>query len=210
MRRGLRTAGVTALVLGVTALPAAATVIMQNFVEADLSATPACMVKVGGADASNASGLVSFDTGNAQNNNATDAVPLLNETFTIKGLKGDRLISSDAGAVRNDCDYPITVSMKVESQFGDAGYDGDWTQLAATVHLGTANGAAGTDFSNTANWLASPIHANSSSVTDDSVGTVTLAAGQSARIGWEVDAGTGATATSTDPAILRFTISGQP
>lgn len=207
-RRGVRAAVVGVVALGVTAVPAAATIIMQNFVEADISAVDACMNKVGGADASNGSGLVAFDTTHTQN--TADGVAVLNETFTITALKGDRLISSDAGAIVNNCSYPITVSLKAEAQLGDAVTGGDWTDLSALVYLGTENGAANPDFSATADWLGSPIHADSTGVVDSSVGTVTLAPTKSARIGWVVDAGTGALAASATPAILRFTVSGQP
>lgn len=208
-RRTARAAAAAAIALGVTAVPAAATIIMQNYVEADIQSVAACMNKVAGADASDGSGLVAFDTTNTQA--TTDGVAVLNETFTIKALRGDHLISSDAGRIVNNCDYPITVSVKAEGQLGDAVKEGDWTGLSARLYLGTAGGTANTDFSAAADWLSSPIHSNGATLPDDYTGTVVLAAnGGTARLGWAVDAATDAAATDLAPAILRFTISGQP
>lgn len=208
-RRMAKTAAAAAFVLGVTALPAAATMIMQNFIEADIQAAPACMVKTAGADAGHTSGLVTFNTTNTQSNNATDGVQLLNETFTIKALKGDRLISSSAGVITNNCTYPLTVSLVAEGQLGDAMWEGSWTDISADLYLGTANGTATTDFSNASAWLTSPIHANSTGVTDTQTGSVTLAPNDTALLGWLIDAGTSAD-TTTSNAVLRFTVSGQP
>ncbi|MFV0317167.1 MAG: hypothetical protein ACK5O2_09445 [Microthrixaceae bacterium] len=208
-KRLSRTLVAAAAILGLTALPAAATVLMQNFVEADIESTPACMTKTAGSDSTSSGGVVTFNTTNTQSTSG-DSVNLLNETFTLKGFKGDRLISSDAGAVVNKCTFPVTISLKAEAQFGEPAWAGDWADLAASVYLGTPGGAADPDFTNTSAWLGSPIHANSTGVTDDSVGTVTLPAGSQARIGWSLDSGTRAAATNASPAILRFTVSGSP
>lgn len=206
-RRLGRTIAAAAAALAVTAAPAAATVAMQNMVEANIKTTTACMAKIAGGDTSSTSGLVSFNTTATQT--TTDGVAMLNELFTVTAVKGDRLVSSDAGAVKNNCTYSLVVTVRVEDQFGDPKWAGPWTDLAATLYLGKANGAADPTFGAT-DWLGSPVKANSTGVVDDIVGTVTLAPGESARLGWAVDCGTGATATAGNPAILRFTVQGEP
>ena len=136
---------------------------------------------------------------------APDGVTLLNESVTMSGFKGDRTVVSDAVRVRNNCSYPIVVSLKAEPQFGSVSSTG-LTNMAVDVYLGKRNaGASGTDFSLTADWDGAPIHYNSTGASSAATGTVTIPAAEDRQIGYRLDVGTTATGTGT----IRYTVSAQ-
>ena len=74
------------IVIMMIAVPAAATVITQNFMRADVVAGAACFTKVGGADA--ALPEATFD-GTPTITSGT-GVTLLQERVTVTGFAGDR------------------------------------------------------------------------------------------------------------------------
>lgn len=183
--------------------------------KADITAVAPCLVKVAGRDAktfSDAAKLpyVALDAAATIATPAPDAVKLLNESVTVSAFKGDRLIIGDVGRITNNCNYPLTVSLKADAQFGSAVTAGDWTDLAMDVYLGKKNaGVSATDFALAADWDATPIHvqpavAAAGVVTNASTGVVVIPAGEDRQIGFRIDAGTTAVAK---PATLRWTVS---
>ncbi|MGL5829492.1 MAG: hypothetical protein ACRC0L_07980, partial [Angustibacter sp.] len=128
-RWSLRTAVLATVALSTA--PAAAAVLMQNFVRVDVNKVPACMTKVGGGDASTfndatKSPYIGVNTTNTLT--TSSGVNLLNETVTLKAFKGDRTSITDGFRVRNSCDYPLTISLLAEAQpDGGAALSGDWT-----------------------------------------------------------------------------------
>lgn len=210
-RRRVRT--VRRVALGITlltAVPAAAAVVMQNFVRTDITTAAACMTKIAGADetsfptAANAP-YVAINTTSTGTTPAPDSVTLLNETVTMKGFLGDRTVVSDSIRVKNTCNYPISVSLKAETQFGAVASTG-FTNIAADVYLGLKNaGASGTDFSVVADWDPTPLHYNSAGASTISTGSVTIPANEDRQVGYRLDVGTTATGTAT----LRYTVSGR-
>ena len=193
-----------------TAVPAAAAVVMQNFVRTDITTAAACMTKIAGADetsfpiAANAP-YAAINTTQTGTTPAPDSVTLLNETVTMKGFLGDRTVVSDAIRVKNTCNYPIVVSLKAEPQFGAVASTG-FTNVAVDVYLGLKNaGASGTDFTVAADWDPTALHYNSVGASSTSTGTVTIPVNEDRQIGYRLDIGTSATGTAT----LRYTVSGR-
>jgi hypothetical protein len=216
----LRTAVVATMAL--SAAPAAAAVLMQNFVKIDVNKVAACMTKVGGTDATtfnNAANAPYIGVNTTSTLTSADGVSLLNETVTLKAFKGDRTSITDGFRVRNTCNYPITVSLRAEAQpDGNAAVTGDWTDVAMSVYLSkpviTPVGAAptaGLTFSLATDWDQTPIRVTpgggTGALANAQTGTATLAANGELQIGYLVDAGT--TASTTTASTLRFTVRGQ-
>ena len=204
------TAGALAVL---TAVPAAAAVVIQNFVKTDVAVAAACMTKIAGGDATdfNTSGEAPYFNVNTTATAATaDSVLLLNETVTLQGFAGDRVITTDTMRIKNTCNYDLVVSLKVEDQpfSGATATSGTWTRLAVKGYLAADDVAVlqNTDFGSV-DWNADFIHVNSAGVADASSGTVTIAPGEEFQVGFQIDAGS---AAATDAATMRFTVSGAP
>ena len=91
------------------AVPASAAVITQNFMRADVSVNAACFTKTAGTDAASASGFLTFN-GGATIQDPSGTVDLIQETMTMQGFAGDRLIYTDAVSFNNNCDGGIAVT----------------------------------------------------------------------------------------------------
>ncbi len=218
-RWSLRTAVIATVALSTT--PAAAAVLMQNFVKVEVNKVAACMTKVGGSDATTFSDpakspYIGVNTTNTLT--TAEGVKLLNETVTMKAFKGDRTSITDGFRVRNSCNYPLTVSLLAEAQpDGGTALSGDWTDIAMTVYLGkqsitpvAAAPLSGLSFSTAADWDQTPIKVTPSAagtLANAQTGTVTLPANAEVQIGYLIDAGT--TSSSTTSSVLRFTVRGQ-
>ena len=81
-----RSAAIIVALLMVAA-PASASIIVQNFMEADITAAPPCFVKTTGDDPANST-QASFDATGA-NTIAVDGVDLLEEKISVTGMTGD-------------------------------------------------------------------------------------------------------------------------
>ena len=100
------------------AVPASAAVITQNFMRADVSVNAACFTKTAGADASSGSGFLTFN-GGATITDPTGTVDLIQETMSMQGFAGDRLIYTDAVRFNNDCPDAIAVTFVSENDPAD-------------------------------------------------------------------------------------------
>ena len=220
-----RRIGLPAAVAGIAVLaasPAVAAVIMKNYVRADITKVAACMVKVEGPDAvtyATAAQAPYVDVNTTSTLTTSDGVSLLNETFTVKSFKGDRLFVTDGMRIRNTCNYAIVVGLKAEADAAStagAATSGDWLDTDVKIYLakssiGTVLGTAtsGTDFSVAADWDQAPIHITPSAtgtVANSTTGTMSIPAGSEIQVGMKVDAGT--TAGTVTAATLRFTVTG--
>ena len=113
------------------AAPAGASVIVQNFMEADITAAPPCFIKTEGSDAANST-QATFD--DSSNTIAVDGVDLLEEKISVTGMTGDRVIYTDVVHYENNCAEPIDVVLTTNAVAGD------WTNLAAEIWISN-NGA---------------------------------------------------------------------
>lgn len=125
-----RSAAIVVALLMVAA-PASASIIVQNFMEADITAAPPCFIKTEGSDAANST-QASFD--DSSNTIAVDGVDLLEEKISVTGMTGDRVIYTDVVHYENNCAEPIDVVLTTNAVAGD------WTNLAAEIWISN-NGA---------------------------------------------------------------------
>jgi hypothetical protein len=215
-KRSLRLAVAGIAVLAAT--PAAASVVMQNFARVDVNTANACMVKVLGADSTAYNDVAKLpyiafaDTASISANGAN----LINEQISITGLKGDRLLVSDAMRVKNTCNYPISVQLTAEADAAtptaNPATSASWTGVHVKVFVASSASpalpAAGKALPFTAlnGWDMTPIAVSAAgSVTNAQTGSVTIAANAELQVGAFIDADRAATAGTR---VLRFTVSG--
>ena len=119
-----RTAAVFVVMLMIAA-PAGASVIVQNFMEAEIGATPACFYEHEGDDPAN-SGQASFSTDEVI---AMDGVDLTEGKITLNGMTGDRVVYTDVVHYVNNCTQPVDFYLTA----GTVG--GDWENLGAQIWI---------------------------------------------------------------------------
>jgi hypothetical protein len=216
-RRVSRRAAIATVALMSVAAPAAASVIIENFIKADITSSAACFTKVGGADhtAYNNGGVapaapalyVNFDTAPTL---SAAGVNLINETVSLRGYAGDRTRFTDVIRYRNTCGFPLSVKLISEADpAAGAAVSGVWDG-GVSVFLSKVsdaiNPAAPTSSVDLAgdsvNWNKQFAIDNTGAVTSTGAVSVTLASGQELQGAFLVDlAASGAAATRT----LRFT-----
>ena len=198
------------IVVLLIAAPAAASVITQNFLRADISASASCFVKAEGSDSTNfavatndpfadvslTNTIVSTDTG----------VTLLQELVTVTAYKGDRITYTDVVRYRNNCDYGLSLRLVVEDDpAGNGGFTAaDWSDKSLELYISKIAGA-GSDFTVVAEWDASPIEIDKGDATPTNgvTGSVTVAAGAEVQSAFVIEVDEGVILPTT--ATLRYT-----
>ncbi len=109
--RGRFTKGwaIAALAVMLFAVPAAAGIIVQNFLRADIEVNDACFSKTNGPDVAAASGLMTFDT-TATVADTAGGVDLLQETATFQAYAGDRMLYTSAINFNNTCGHDLDLT----------------------------------------------------------------------------------------------------
>lgn len=215
-RRWSLRAGVVAALI-VSALPASATVIVQNFMTVDVTRAAPCLAKINGFDTGAVATNLLNTTLSAQN------VPLLNERVTLQGYRGDRLTITDSIRVSNTCGYGVNVFLRAEPgpATGSTTTSGNWSDLHMKVYLGKnlsvpadTTGLSGTDFTVATDWDNDPILVNATQSAAGSVllgdaqtGTFLVPAGQSIQLGYVIDVGS-ATAAVGPPVVAASPAAG--
>ena len=131
-----RSAAIIVALLMVAA-PAGASIIVQNFMDADITAAPPCFVKTTGDDPANST-QASFDATGA-NTIAVDGVDLLEEKISVNGMTGDRVIYTDVVRYENNCAEAIDVVLTTNQ------VSGDWSELAAEIWISNIAAPAAVD-----------------------------------------------------------------
>ena len=116
--------------------PAGASVIIQNYMEADITAAPPCFVKSAGTDASGTA-LADFD--DLTNTRPIDGVDLLEEKIDVQGMIGDRVIYTDVVRYENNCLQPIDVVLVADA------ISGDWTNVSAEIWISNVEAPTNVD-----------------------------------------------------------------
>ncbi len=139
-----RRAAIVTVGLFIFATPAYASLVLQNFIQADIEVGEACFVKVGGNDAVSYVGtdaddpFVDFskDPNKAVDPDVVqvDGVNLLEERLTIRGMRGDRVIYTDVIRYQNTCEIPLTMQLVTDG--GSA--TGDWGDRSARVYISSS------------------------------------------------------------------------
>ncbi|MEM7093191.1 MAG: hypothetical protein AAF567_09335 [Actinomycetota bacterium] len=134
-----RSAAIVVALLMIAA-PAGASVIVQNYMEAEVSAVAPCFAKTVGADpdpVGTPGALITYDgTGNTT---TVDGVDLIEERITLTGMVGDRVIYTDVVNYVNNCTDPITV------QLTSTGVSGDWSDFSAEIWISNVANPANID-----------------------------------------------------------------
>jgi hypothetical protein len=210
-RWSLRAGVITALL--VSAVPASAAVIVQNFMTVSVNRAAPCLAKINGSDNASAAN----DASNALYRNLTNTtnslenVPLLNEQVVLTGYRGDRLTLTDGVRISNTCSYAVNVFLRAEPGLATATTSGDWNDLHMKVYLGKQTaGASGINFATATDWDQAPLHINPSAtgtVFNALTGTFQIPAGQSVQLGYLVDTGSAATSPAAGvTATLNYTV----
>jgi len=173
----------------ILASPAAASIVIESFIEADIGVGAACLVESPGTDVENYTAADGDDpnatldgTGNTIEIGGQD---LAETRVSVRGMLGDRVMYTDLVRYENNCGVDMAVSLVSGSEVGD------WTGLGAEVHLSAV--ANPTTRPGGAGWAGDPITVTSGGLlTNAQTGTVTIPAGES-RVGAVViTAGVGA------------------
>lgn len=188
------------------AVPASAAVITQNFMRADVSVDAACFTKVAGDDDASSSGFLVFnDAATIQDSSGT--VQLFQETMTVRGFAGDRLIYSSAAVFRNDCLTEIEVTFVSENDPANGlAVDPEvvsgvfWDDVDITLHLANTGSPSGLPGSS-GDWQAM-MSVLGGSVTDQ-IDSVTIPPNSTRTMGVVVDTDDGVDEAAT--GTLRWT-----
>lgn len=188
------------------AVPASAAVITQNFMRADVTVDGACFTKTAGADAASTSGFLVFNDG-ATIQDPSGTVQLFQETMSVRGFAGDRLIYTSAALFNNNCPTDIDVTFVSENDPANGlAVDPEvvagvfWDDVDITLYLantGTPTGLPGTS----GDWQPM-LRILGGSVTDQ-IGSVTIPDGSTRPMAVVVDTDDGVDATAT--GTLRWT-----
>ncbi len=188
------------------AVPASASVITQNFMRADVSVNAACFTKIAGSDVSSGSGFITFN-GGATITDPTGTVDLIQETMSVQGFAGDRLIYSDAVQFNNDCPDDIAVTFVSENDPSGAGAVDPafgpgviWTDIDVSLYMATVAVPSGTPGSS-GDWQI--MMRVSGGIVTDQIATVTIPDGSNRAMAVVVDTDDGVTTTAT--GTLRWT-----
>lgn len=192
----------------VFATPATASLLVQNFMQADVSSAEACFVKVAGDDTASYDGATF-----SANDDSTDAidddtveingVDLLEENITVEGMRGDRVMYTDVVRYQNNCDITMDIRLITDATTAT----GDWTDRSARIYLAALTATVGADPTGLGRpgatgegWDATPIivEANTGTIPvgNQATGTVSVAPGQEIRGAFVISAGINASDTS--------------
>jgi hypothetical protein len=189
----------------VFATPAMASLVVQNFMQAEITAADPCFFKAAGDDTITYAGtdsddpFVGFD---ATQTIQVDGSNLIQENISVRGMTGDRVVYTDVVRYQNRCDVPLDITLVADSANGV----GDWTDRSARIYLSTASDIIGAsdaeenppaglpgDVGAGSGWDARPIVVDAGgNVSERSTGTITLAPGRELRGAIVISTGTGA------------------
>ena len=202
-RRVSRRTAVATVALMAIAVPAGASVIIQNFIVANVTGKAACFVKVGGTDSTTygtaaalagAGPYVKVDTTPTL---AVGGVNLINETIDIRGFAGDRTKYTDVIRYQNNCAVPVTVRLVAEADpAGGLVTSAGWNDMVVRGFLSkvAAPVVSTTLETDAINWDQQFSISSAGAVTA-SGSAITIAAGAELQGAFSVDVTKGATTT---------------
>jgi hypothetical protein len=199
------------IVLMMTAVPAAAAVLTQNFMRADITLQGACFTKVAGADA--ATVFADFDTTPTIQAGANN-VTLFQETASLQGYAGDRLIYSDAAQFLNNCGTDMRLLLLSENDpFGGAAIDPPavagsvWESMDVYVYVSTQAAPTDRPSPSSGQWQLMFSVTADGTLSQQST-AVTVPNGSSRALGFVIDTDSALAASAT--GTLRWTAQATP
>lgn len=172
------------------AAPAGASVIVQNFMQAEIASAPACFMKIDGQDTiPGNTTLADLDEASTSTDRDVTGTELLEEHIRLEGQIGDRVIFTDIVRYVNNCAEPIDVLLT------SAVSSGDWTDMAAEIWISNVANPVNMDpnvdvladeWNNTAIVVA-----NGGAVAPAATGVVTVPSGSEIQGAFVVSTGVG-------------------
>lgn len=195
-----RRTAVVATALAAFATPAFASLVIQSYMKADISLADNCLITQAGTDVTNYSTAdgpnAAFATGDM---GGSPRVTFEEDTLSVRGMDGDRVIYTDVARIQNTCDVPLRVSLTIEGA-----QTGDWTDRYAEVYLSSvptafgATTALGYPTDTSGNWITNPISVDSTGTPVGTTSTeVVVPADQELRVATLIEAGTGSNLAAT-------------
>ena len=204
----LKTTAICTAITVFIATPALASMLVENYMTAEVGAIAPCFSKVGGADVgAHGNAVVAFDGAATQNRDAdgnvvvTGGVELLEEKVTVTGMVGDRVTYTDVVRYQNDCAQPIDVQLTLQ------GVAGNWEDRAIKVYLSTqaatapeldvtipADVVAADSVNDPVYWDDSPLAVDAGAaavLTNEETGVITLDTGEQLRGAVVISTGVG-------------------
>jgi len=187
----------------VFATPAMASLVVQNFMQAEITAADPCFFKAAGDDTLTYTGADADDPFVAFDDTQTiqvDGSNLIQENIAVRGMTGDRVVYTDIVRYQNRCNVPLQITLVADSTTGV----GDWNDRSARIYLSTASDVVGAADADEvppaglpgdvgAGWDAQPIVVDAGgNVSETTTGTITLAPGRELRGAIVISTGTGA------------------
>jgi hypothetical protein len=209
--RMTRRGAVILIALMMTAVPAAAAVLTQNFMRADISLSGACFTKVAGADA--ATIFADFST-TPTIQSGPNNVTLFQETASLQGYAGDRLIYTDAAQFVNNCGVDMRLVLLSENDpFGGAAIDPPaiansvWSSMDVFVYVATIAAPTERPSPSSSQWQLMFSVTAGGTLSQQST-AVTVPNGGSRRLGFVID--TDSAFTGSASGTLRWTAQATP
>ncbi len=225
--KGKKRSGLIALaVLAFTAAPVLAAVIVQNFVQSNVTVAEAPIVKEAGADDATTDFLTINTTATVVNNDDNDGVgadtAITNEQVDFTCFTGDRTYYTDALRLRNTTTEDWDVTLRVENDIAgnpsvSGGAFGDnadiWLYVnnadAPVANIAVPNPTSGAlDAAWNGDYIQIESDGTVMSVTDGVIAPFTIPAGEERQVALVVDCGAAATTGTT--GTFRFTVEATP
>jgi hypothetical protein len=128
------------LICGVA--PASAALLVQNYMQADVARSEACLKSVAGTNATAfGSGVPSIAVSSGSFTTA-EGTPLIRQIITVRGVKPERTVLADAFRLRNRCGHPVSVTITAAAHGSSAAVAGEWNDLSLRIHLSNTQTAA--------------------------------------------------------------------
>lgn len=197
LSRVSRQFAITTAAIAIVATPAVASVVIQSYMRSDVTVGPNCLVSEAGTDTATYQTEQGPFAGFATGDMATTRVTLEEDTLSVRGMRGDRVIYTDVARIRNECQVELTVNLRAEGSQGQG-----WQNRYAEVYLSSATRPLGTSEyfgfpgDGSGNWTAAPLAIDGGGLVSPTSAPVVLPAGQEARIATVIEAG-------SDPSVME-------
>ncbi len=181
-----------ATAMTVFATPAFASMVIQSYMSADVGVVSTCLVTKAGSDVGSYNDPNGANVEFATNSVSNTRVLIEEDQLTVFGMSGDRVIYNDVARIQNDCDMPLTVSLKMEGSQG-----ANWTDRFAEVYLSStpaaidSTTALGFPTDSTGNWTGAPLQVDSNGTPiQDTTTAIEIDPGEELRVATLIEAGT--------------------
>lgn len=175
--------------LAIFATPALASFVIQSYMRADVGVADNCLVTAPGSDVASYNTEFGPFADHEANPMSPNRVTFEEDTLTVRGMRGDRVIYTDVARIRNECQVELRVSLNAAGSQGTG-----WQYRYAEVYLSSATRPfdtteyLGYPGDGSANWAAGPISVDGTGLVSASSAPVIVPAGQEVRVATVIEA----------------------